>query len=245
MPEGVLVSRGGNAVAKTEITFTTMERKQPEARLYDAVGIDDDFFLFNTHTYRFCNLPQEGAEDDMNRYRTSMSLKEDKPIVWKDAFRTRWKLYADGHLTYQSQDGQSGTCQLDITLGKSSFACTDRQGNLWLLGKYNGIYKLCPDFQRTRRLAIEPKAQVKCLFKDSSQRLWVTTKEDEAVRLYDVNSLKLLGYLGNDGRLHQQYTSFKAAVYSIFEAKDHTLWLHQWTPCRSVRNEDWGLKGRK
>jgi AraC-like DNA-binding protein len=66
---------------------------------------------------------------------------------------------------------------------------------------------------------------VKCLFKDSSQRLWVTTKEDEAVRLYDVNSLRLLGYLGNDGRLHQQYTSFKAAVYSIFEAKDHTLWL--------------------
>ena len=187
--------------------------------------IDDDYFLFNTHTYRFCNLPQEGAEDDMNRYRTSMSLKEDKPIVWKDAFRTRWKLYADGHLTYQSQDGQTGTCQLDITLGKSSFACTDRQGNLWLLGKYNGIYKLSPDFQRTQRLAIEPKAQVKCLFKDSSQRLWVTTKEDEAVRLYDVNSLRLLGYLGNDGRLHQQYTSFKAAVYCIFEAKDHTLWL--------------------
>ena len=41
MPEGVLVSRGGNAVAKTEITFTTMERKQPEARLYDAVVASD------------------------------------------------------------------------------------------------------------------------------------------------------------------------------------------------------------
>ena len=64
--------------------------------------IDDDYFLFDTHTYRFCNLSQEGAEDDMNRYRTSMSLKEDKPIVWKDAFRTRWKLYADGHLTWEA-----------------------------------------------------------------------------------------------------------------------------------------------
>jgi pectin methylesterase-like acyl-CoA thioesterase len=41
MPEGVLVSRGGNAVAKTEITFTTMERKQPEAKLYDAVVAQD------------------------------------------------------------------------------------------------------------------------------------------------------------------------------------------------------------
>ena len=187
--------------------------------------VDDDYFLFNTHTYRFSNLPQEGAEDDMNRYRASMSLKEDKPIAWKDAFGTRWTLRADGHLTYQSHDGQTGTRQLDLTLGKSTFACTDRQGNLWLLGRYNGVYKLSPDLQRTQRLAIEPKAQVKCLFKDSRQRLWVTTKEDQAVRLYDVKSLRLLGYLGSDGRLHQQYTSFKAAVYTIFQAKDHTLWL--------------------
>ena len=187
--------------------------------------VDDDYFLFNTHTYRFSNLPQEGAEDDMNRYRASMSLKEDKPIAWKDAFGTRWTLCADGHLTYQSHDGQTGTRQLDLTLGKSTFACTDRQGNLWLLGRYNGVYKLSPDLQRTQRLAIEPKAQVKCLFKDSRQRLWVTTKEDQAVRLYDVKSLRLLGYLGSDGRLHQQYTSFKAAVYTIFQAKDHTLWL--------------------
>ena len=41
MPEGVLTSRGGKAVAATEITFTTMERTQPEARLYDAVVASD------------------------------------------------------------------------------------------------------------------------------------------------------------------------------------------------------------
>ena len=41
MPEGVLVSRSGKPVAKTEITFTTMERQQPEARLYDAVVAQD------------------------------------------------------------------------------------------------------------------------------------------------------------------------------------------------------------
>lgn len=41
MPEGVLVSRSGKAVAAAEITFTTMERQQPEARLYDAVVAQD------------------------------------------------------------------------------------------------------------------------------------------------------------------------------------------------------------
>ena len=41
MPEGVLTSRSGQAVAATELTFTTMERIQPEARLYDAVVAQD------------------------------------------------------------------------------------------------------------------------------------------------------------------------------------------------------------
>ena len=41
MPEGVLTSRSGQAVAKAEITFTTMERKQPAAKLYDAVVAAD------------------------------------------------------------------------------------------------------------------------------------------------------------------------------------------------------------
>ncbi|MBQ7512330.1 MAG: Ig-like domain-containing protein [Prevotella sp.] len=41
MPEGVLLSRGGNAVAAATISFTTMERQQPEARLYDAIVAQD------------------------------------------------------------------------------------------------------------------------------------------------------------------------------------------------------------
>ena len=41
MPQGVLTSRSGNAVDAVQITFTTMERQQPEARLYDAVVAAD------------------------------------------------------------------------------------------------------------------------------------------------------------------------------------------------------------
>lgn len=37
MPDGVLVSRSGNPVAAATIQFTTMERQQPEVRLYDAI----------------------------------------------------------------------------------------------------------------------------------------------------------------------------------------------------------------
>ena len=41
MPEGVLVSRSGKSVAAAELSFTTMERQQPEAKLYDAVVAQD------------------------------------------------------------------------------------------------------------------------------------------------------------------------------------------------------------
>ena len=37
LPAGVLTSRSGNAVAAASISFTTMERQQPEPRLFDAV----------------------------------------------------------------------------------------------------------------------------------------------------------------------------------------------------------------
>ena len=187
--------------------------------------IDDDYFLFDTHTYRFSNLPQTTAEEDLKHYRTSMSLKEDRPIEWKDAYDTRWTLYVNGRLTYQRDDGLTGDYPLDIELNKLSFACQDRQGNLWVLGRSNGIYKFTTDMQRTRRLPIEPQAQVKCMFKDNSQRLWVATREDGAVRLYDAKSMQLSGYLGADGRLHQQYTRFGAAVYCMYQSKDGTLWL--------------------
>lgn len=37
VPEGAITDRNGNAFAGTSITFTTMERTQPEARLFDAI----------------------------------------------------------------------------------------------------------------------------------------------------------------------------------------------------------------
>ena len=57
MPEGVLTSRSGNAVAKTEITFTTMERQQPEARLYDAVVAQDGSGDYETLQATIDNAP--------------------------------------------------------------------------------------------------------------------------------------------------------------------------------------------
>lgn len=41
LPSGMILDRSGNAFEGTTLTFTTMERKQPEARVYDAVVAQD------------------------------------------------------------------------------------------------------------------------------------------------------------------------------------------------------------
>ena len=58
MPENVLTSRSGNAVGKKEITFTTMERQQPEARLYDAVVAQDGSGDYLTLQAAIDNAPE-------------------------------------------------------------------------------------------------------------------------------------------------------------------------------------------
>ena len=41
VPEGAIINKTGNAFAGTTLTFTTMERRQPEARLFDAIIAQD------------------------------------------------------------------------------------------------------------------------------------------------------------------------------------------------------------
>lgn len=151
--------------------------------------VDEDYYLFDTHTYRFSNLSDSAATsiaDDIKRYRTSKSVRYDN--------------------------------------GLTSFALTDRQGNEWAITP-SGLKKETTVVQHTKRIGIEPQAEVKCLFKDNQQRYWVCTKGDAAVRVYSCTDDQLLGYLGIDGRLHQGYTAFGFPIYCMYQTTDGTLWL--------------------
>ena len=104
-----------------------------------------------------------------------------------------------------------------------TFEYDDRQGNHWEIR--NGLITLnVPVAEHCKRLAIEPAAEVKCLFKDSKNRYWLTTREDAAVRIY-TSDMQLIGYLGRDGSIHTSHTSFGAPIYCIYETTDGSLWL--------------------
>ena len=183
--------------------------------------VEEDYFMFSLHTYRFRDLTskeQQMAAEWISRYRQSQSMLKGRNMTWTDAYQTQWTLHGDGQLTYQE-----ALYTLPLTFGTLYFAMTDRQGNCWVLDD-DCIYKLYTDVKRTQRLSIEPRAEVKCLFYDRQDRYLVATKDDQALRIYHQDG-RLLGYLGADGRIHQGYTRFGAAVYCMYESNDGTLWL--------------------
>ena len=70
----------------------------------------------------------------------------------------------------------------------------------------------------------QPGCQVRALFRDRKGRIWVCSRDDASVRIYDEN-LNLLGFLGADGRLHGEKTPFRSAVYTMLQDEDGSLWL--------------------
>ena len=189
---------------------------------------DEGNYLFDLHSYRFQDVKDGGqhfTDKDLMKLRESRSLQNRQGYSWTDRHQTHWTLSADGTLTYQQQgDALPTRYPLSVAFNTLNFVMADRDGNLWALDN-SGICHFITDVSRTQRVDITPSDEVKCLFADSKGHYWVTTKNDAAVRLYDAENDRLLGFLGADGRLHQHHTSFQAPVYCMYEMQDGTLWL--------------------
>lgn len=186
--------------------------------------------------YEFCTFksqPGDGCHMLTDRFR-DIALRPDGNIVCRVdehfyLFDTRTCRFSD---MTENEASQAAEDILRYRMSQAqrrdnkvvAFTYTDHQGNLWATCP-QGISKQTRQEQRTQRLDIEPKAEVKCLFVDSMQRYWVATKDDAAIRIYSGNDDRLLGYLGRDGQLHQQHTSFGSAIYCMYQSADGTLWL--------------------
>lgn len=199
---------------------------RPDGRMVLRVD-EDDYFHFDTHTYRFYDLTDEEkrqAEQDIRLYRQSHSLLKGEPMRWTDNNGTSLLLTADGNIYYEPQTDATPEKLATLPYHVATFACSDHQGNLWVLGGRK-VYKVCTDLQRTHRLPIEPQGEVKCLFSDRQQRLWVAVKDDQTVRIFSSDGRTLRGYLSADGSIRPTYTRFGAAVYCMYQQPDGTLWM--------------------
>lgn len=188
--------------------------------------VEDDFFLFDTHNYRFRDLTEKEKRDApalTKQYNKSLGLVDGSTITWHDASGISWQLNEFSKLSYMGKNGQVISYPLNAPLKQLRFACTDHQGNLWLLGD-ESIYKLCTSIQHTYPLPMEQVAEVRSLFKDSQQRYWVAAK-DGTLCAYALENNQRIGYLGTDGLLHKAYTRFGTNIYCMHETTDGSLWL--------------------
>ena len=188
--------------------------------------VDTKYYIFDLDNYHFRDLTDQERQHTKEYtwdYRQSRSLLNGKHYTWTDSHQTQWTVQGDGVLTFL-HDGKETVYPLPVSFKTLTFVAPDNQGNLWAID-YGSIYRFSTRIQPVQRLAIEPRAEVKCLFADSKGHFFIATKDDKAVRVYNSMDHHLLGYLGPDGRVHQSYTPFGAAVYCMYEDKDGTLWL--------------------
>lgn len=192
--------------------------------------VDEGIFGFSTKAYRFYKLSE--AEEKQLHAEFKRSHKAEvafessgKPDHFKDIYGTEWTVNQFGNLKYKNpKTGQYVDYPADWKgIDRIRYCISDKEGNAWLTSNY-GVFKLSFKEKPYQRFEQHIPTQVRYFFVDDKQRYWITTRDDATIRLYDRNN-QLLGYLGHDGRLHNQYTSFKSPVYHIMQDSKGYYWL--------------------
>lgn len=99
----------------------------------------------------------------------------------------------------------------------------DRQHIVWSVDSI-GLHRTYTGRKYFKYFPQHKATQTRCFFRDRKNRIWISSREDSTVRLFDAH-LNLKGYLGMDGKLHKQYTHFYSAVYCIYQDIYNILWL--------------------
>lgn len=187
-------------------------------------------FVFSVRDYQFHaiggKLKSKYQEIFDKRWRKEQSETGTHYYAHNDRNGTRWMIGSDGSLSYR--DGASGS-QVPYQMADGqklpevNYNMTDRNGNVWLCSHY-GAYKLSFYKKAYRFFPQEKPSQIRYFYLDNRKRYWVTSKDDATIRLFSADN-NLLGYLGQDGRLHHEYTSFREPVYTMMQDSKGVFWL--------------------
>ncbi|SHG03409.1 Signal transduction histidine kinase [Dysgonomonas macrotermitis] len=105
---------------------------------------------------------------------------------------------------------------------------SDRQGNLWLSTRSHGLEKIIFNNSVFKSTIIDSDIHstinndVRSIFEDSQQRLWVSTKGGK-MYLYDTD-LNLIGYITFNGKIGEG-APLEGTGYSIIEDNKKNIWI--------------------
>ena len=165
------------------------------------------------------------ADKDCRKVTDIGGFHAEKCDIMRDNHGSVW-VFSDQNVAYYSQAGHPETLVRydgDKLMGDINNTINDGQGGYWFIHKHHA-YRLTFESPHYTLLPLYQADQVRCVVKDQQNRLLVATRYDESVAVFSVAGQRL-GWLGRDGRIHKDYVSFGAAVYSGYRDADGNLWL--------------------
>jgi len=219
------------------VNFKTKEADgldMPSDRIQDMMMTEDGnllcevegrVFLFDVKTCTFKRMvgdEEKKALDKLERRILQISSADDF-YIHEDQFGVKWSIHRDGTISYYHG---GSWMEYPSNIGRHRYllyGTTDNQGNLWLRSD-EAVYKLTFSQKKYEMLPQDRPMHVRSLCVDRSNRYWVGTRDDASLRLFDKDN-RLQGYLGRDGRLHHDYTSFGSPIYHIMQDSKGTFWL--------------------
>ena len=186
-------------VAKFDSQTQTIKHFQVKTEQIDSKVFLSNFFIFEDKNNRLWVHPEGGG--------FSLYDKEKDVLLpfFNEPFSPLWRFSNLMHSAY-----------------------SDRQGNLWLSTRSNGLEKVVFEDGNFRTEYINPTVQstiandVRAVFEDSDNNLWVSTR-DGKITLYD-SSENPLGYLCETGEIGNGIP-LKGIAYCMMQDTEGVIWI--------------------
>lgn len=157
------------------------------------------------------------------------SNRKGRTVMFEDHNGTFWILPQQGAMCYYDKARDCFRIYLqDKSAPKSAyfpsirFYTFDRQGNMWCAANM-GLEKITFLSHFFTLKQLEKNMDVRSFLTDNQGRIWAGS-QNGVLRIYRRDG-SFEGYLGPDGRIHQEYTTFPSGVYALMLDKDNTVWI--------------------
>ena len=173
-------------------------------------------------------LAQDGrlSISDMTCQKTEeiSGIRTDKCNIMRDKHGSVW-IFTDNGNAYYSENTHPTTLvkyENEKLQGDINNTINDGQGGYWFIHNHQ-VYRLTFESPHYNHFPLYQKDQVRCVFTDTQQRVFVASRHDESITVFRPG--QRLGWLGRDGRINSNHVSFHASIYSSWLSDDGTLWL--------------------
>lgn len=152
-----------------------------------------------------------------------------EPFIHEDSYGTVWAVPTGGTFSYYDERQRrlvpfmlrsEESPFISLPLIKKMFI--DSQRNLWFAGNRN-LTKVCFGYQFITHIPIEPNCDVRALFMDRNNNVWVGDYFG-GLAVYDAR-YRLKGFLNPSGQLQPTRTTFTSRVYAIYQDRRNRMWI--------------------